>query len=208
MNEDLQTLRLALQQMDLALTDQQQQQLIAYVQLLHKWNKAYNLTAVKTIQAMITRHLIDSLSIVSFINENQRVIDVGSGPGLPGIPLAICRPDLLVTTVDSNGKKTRFQQQVQWELNLLNLTIINARAEDIKVEPFDRVISRAFASLADMLHWTQHLCQPQGFFVAMKGQYPQDEIAQLPKGYVLQGCHAVHLPDNTAQRHVLIVGRA
>lgn len=155
-------------QMGLAITASQQLQLIKYLELLVKWNKAYNLTSVRDPLTMISRHLADSLSVLPYIQsanlEQQRLIDVGSGPGLPGIPLAICLPEFQVTTIDSNGKKTRFQQQVKMELNLENLTVVNSRVENYQPEPFDIVISRAFASIEDMLEWTNHLCKNQGIF--------------------------------------------
>lgn len=181
--------------------------MLAYHQMLVKWNKAYNLTAVRDPAQMISRHLIDSLSVLPWIGQG-RLLDVGSGPGLPGIPLAICRPDVQVTTLDSNGKKTRFQVQVKAELGLDNLTVINGRVEAVKAEPFDMVISRAFASIADMLQLSGHLAAEQGVFLAMKGLYPEDEIEQMPAGFVLRESHRLELPDTDGERHLLILGRA
>lgn len=185
-------------------------QLLAYHALLIKWNKAYNLTAVRDPLQMITRHLIDSLSILSFIdNMNLKtVVDVGSGPGLPGIILAICRPDLAVTSIDSNGKKTRFQNQVKIELGLANLTVIRGRAEDCTAEPFEAVISRAFASIADMLKWTDQLCAQDGVFLAMKGLISTEEISQLPEGYALIASHVLQVPSADGARHLLEIRRA
>src|SRR5690554_1047925 len=182
------TLEQALKQLKLDLNETQVERLLAYHQLLVKWNRAYNLTAVRDPQEMISRHLVDSLSILPWIGSG-RLLDVGSGPGLPGIPLAICRPDIDVTTLDSNGKKTRFQVQVKAELGLDNLTVINGRVEAVKAEPFDMVISRAFASIADMLQLSGHLAAEQGVFLAMKGLYPEDEIEQMPAGFVLRESH-------------------
>ncbi|WP_372738369.1 16S rRNA (guanine(527)-N(7))-methyltransferase RsmG [Neptunomonas sp.] len=192
--------------MALALTDNQLDTLMAYLQLLVKWNKAYNLTAVKDPVEMVSRHLLDSLSLLSFI-KGPRIIDVGSGAGLPGIPLAICRPDIEVTTVDSNGKKTRFQNQVKVELGLSNLTVINGRAEACTDEPFDEVVSRAFASIADMIKWTHQLCRQEGVFLAMKGLYPEDELAQLPSGFVLKNSHSLNVPGTQGARHLMVIGR-
>lgn len=196
-----------LQQMGLTIAAEQQQQLIAYLELLIKWNKAYNLTAVRDPQEMISRHLADSLSILPYV-EGQRIIDVGSGPGLPGIPLAICKPDCQITTIDSNGKKTRFQQQVKLELGLTNLTVVHSRVEAYKPEPFDAVISRAFASLNDMLDWTHHLCADKGIFLAMKGLYPEQEISTLRNGFCVKQTHSLSVPECDAERHLLILGRA
>lgn len=191
--------------LQIELTDTQIDQLLAYHGLLVKWNKAYNLTAVRDPAAMIGRHLIDSLSVLPWIGEG-RLLDVGSGPGLPGIPLAICRPDLQVTTLDSNGKKTRFQVQVKAELGLDNLQVINGRAEAVEEPPFDMVISRAFASLQDMLDLSGHLCAPSGVFLAMKGLYPDSEIEQIPSGYTLKESHRLELPVSDGERHLLVLG--
>jgi len=199
-------LKKGIQQLGLDINTQQIDQLIRYLNLLIKWNKAYNLTAVRDPMEMIDRHLIDSLSVVPYI-EGKRIIDVGSGPGLPGIPLAICYPDLDVTTLDSNGKKTRFQLQVKTELGLDNLTVVNERVENCNFEPFDQVISRAFASLQDMINWTHQLCHPEGVFLAMKGLYPEEELSALPDGYKLKTCHPLDVPGTEGERHLLVLGR-
>lgn len=196
-----------LKPLQIALDDSQIERLLTYHQMLVKWNKAYNLTAVRDPAQMISRHLVDSLSVLPWIGEG-RLLDVGSGPGLPGIPLAICRPDLQVTTLDSNGKKTRFQVQVKAELGLDNLSVINGRVEAVEAEPFDMVISRAFASIADMLNLSGHLATDQGVFLAMKGLYPESEIEQMPAGFELRETHRLQLPDTDGERHLLILGRA
>lgn len=200
------TLEQALKQLKLDLNETQVERLLAYHQLLVKWNKAYNLTAVRDPQEMISRHLVDSLSILPWIGSG-RLLDVGSGPGLPGIPLAICRPDLNVTTLDSNGKKTRFQQQVRIELGLDNLTVINGRVEQVEAAPFDMIVSRAFASISDMLTLSGHLAAPSGVFLAMKGLYPEAELEQILAGFSLQDVHRLNLPDTDGERHLLILGR-
>ena len=192
--------------LQIKLNEQQIDALLAYHELLVKWNKAYNLTAVRDPAQMITRHLVDSLSVLPWVGSG-RLLDVGSGPGLPGIPLAICRPDLAVTTLDSNGKKTRFQMQVKTELGLDNLTVINGRVEAIEAPPFDMVTSRAFASIADMLNLSGHLAAEQGVFLAMKGLYPEAEIEQIPAGFELRASHRLELPDTEGERHLLILGR-
>jgi len=150
--------------MNLDISQSQLEQLLDYLALLIKWNKAYNLTAVRDPQEMVSRHLLDSLSVLPYIAD-EPIIDVGSGPGLPGIPVAICRPELQVTTLDSNGKKTRFQNQVKLELGLDNLTVVHTRLEEYRVEPFQQVISRAFASLSQMIEWTGPLCHQEGVLI-------------------------------------------
>jgi len=201
------TLERGLEQMNLTLEAGQIDTLMAYLQMLIKWNKAYNLTAVRDPQEMVSRHLLDSLSVLPHIRDED-LIDVGSGPGLPGIPLAICRPDLQITTLDSNGKKTRFQLQAKIELKLDNLTVVHERVEKYQVEPFKQVISRAFASLEDMIHWTRHLCAEDGVFLAMKGLYPDEELAALPTDIVVKDSHRLRVPDTDGERHLLILGRA
>lgn len=200
------TLKKGINKLGLELNDHQIDQLISYLNLLIKWNKAYNLTAVRDPLEMVNRHLIDSLSIVPYI-KGKRIIDVGSGPGLPGIPMAICYPELPVTTLDSNGKKTRFQLQVKTELSLKNLTIVNDRVENCEFEPFDQVISRAFASIEDMIKWTHQLCSKEGVFLAMKGLYPEDELSALPDGFELKTCHRLQVPEADGERHLLVLGR-
>lgn len=199
-------LKKGIKTLDLDISEQQIDLLINYLHLLIKWNKAYNLTAVRKPLDMVNRHLLDSLSIVPYI-QGKRIIDVGSGPGLPGIPLAVCYPELSVTTLDSNGKKTRFQQQVKTELALENLTIINDRVENCQFEPFDQVISRAFASIEDMINWTHQLCKKEGVFLAMKGLYPEDELSALPDGFELKTCHRLQVPETEGERHLLVLGR-
>ncbi|MDY6890628.1 MAG: 16S rRNA (guanine(527)-N(7))-methyltransferase RsmG [Pseudomonadota bacterium] len=201
-----QTLERALKPLKMSLTEAQRERLLAYHQLLLKWNRAYNLTAVRDPVQMIDRHLVDSLSILPWIGKG-RLLDAGSGAGLPGIPVAIARPGLEVTTLDSNGKKTRFQQQVRIELGLDNLTVINDRAERLDGPPFDMIVSRAFASLSDMLTLTHHLLAPNGVFLAMKGLYPEAELEQIPAEFALREVHRLNLPDTDGERHLLILGR-
>ncbi len=192
----------------LQLNDQQYTSLLQYHALLVKWNKTFNLTAVRSPEEMITRHLVDSLSVLPHIHA-ERLIDVGSGPGLPGIPLAICRPDLPVTLLDSNIKKSRFQFQAKAELKLENVDVVHERVEKFQPEiRFDGIISRAFASLQDMLSWTEHLCTPEGVFLAMKGMYPVEEIEQLPEHIRLHESLELSVPGTEGERHLLIFGRA
>ncbi|MEG0067500.1 MAG: 16S rRNA (guanine(527)-N(7))-methyltransferase RsmG, partial [Pseudomonas sp.] len=162
------------------LTETQHELLLGYLALLIKWNQAYNLTAVRDPDEMVSRHLLDSLSVMSFI-ENGRWLDVGSGGGMPGIPLAILYPDSQVTCLDSNGKKTRFLTQVKLELKLDNLQVIHSRVEAFQpAQPFNGIISRAFSSMENFSNWTRHLGDADTRWLAMKGVHPADELVALP----------------------------
>ncbi len=195
------------QALGLAPTPTQLQQLVQYVRLLAKWNRAYNLTAVRDMHEMVPRHLLDSLSIAPFI-QGERFVDVGTGPGLPGIPLAILYPQRQFLLVDSNGKKTRFLTQCKLEMQLPNVDVRQARIEQVQLADYpDGVISRAFASIADFVHWTQHLVGPETRLYAMKGLYPEDELTQLPDGFRLESNQALTVPGCEGQRHLLIMAR-
>lgn len=192
----------------LEVTPDQQEQLLQYLKLLGKWNLAYNLTAVRDMGEMIPRHLLDSLSVAPFI-EGERFIDVGTGPGLPGIPLAILFPERRFLLVDSNGKKTRFLTQCKLEMKLPNVEIQQARIEN--VQPgwvADGILSRAFASIADFVHWTRHLVGPRTRLYAMKGQYPREELTQLPADYRVEAERPLSVPDCDGERHLLIIAKA
>ncbi len=190
----------------IALPDQQKQQLIGYVELLHKWNKTYNLTSVRDPMQMLVRHILDSIVVNPHL-QGSRFIDVGTGPGLPGIPLAIVRPDSHFTLLDSLGKRVRFLRQVQHELGLKNVEPVQSRVEEFTPEPgFDGVISRAFASLQDMLSWCHHLpVKGQGRFYALKGISPDDELAALPEGIKLQEIIKLRVPELEGERHLVIL---
>ncbi len=191
------------------LSEGQQQQLLAYLALLIKWNKAYNLTAVRDPDEMVSRHLLDSLSVVSFVAESgQTWLDVGSGGGMPGVPLAIMFPDRSFTLLDSNGKKTRFLTQVKLELKLANLEVVRSRVEQFQpAEAFDGITSRAFSSLEDFASWTRHLGNTQTRWLAMKGVQPDDELQRLPADFRLDACHVLKVPGCQGQRHLLILRR-
>ncbi len=157
--------------------------LMQYLLLLHKWNHAYNLTAVRDLDEMVTRHLLDSLAIVHWI-KGPRVLDVGSGGGLPGIPLAIALPHVQIVLLDSNGKKTRFLQEVKRALSLNNVEIVQTRVENYHpAHGFDTVTSRAFSELQQMINWTDHLIATSGIWVAMKGRSPDAELATINHSY-------------------------
>lgn len=189
----------------LALDAPTQTALLRYVDLLARWNRTYNLTAVREPEQMVTRHLLDSLAIAPFVH-GLRVIDVGTGAGLPGIPLALALPSLHFVLLDSNAKKTRFLIEVQGQLKLSNVEVVQARAETYRpLEPFDTVLSRAFAGIADMLKSAAHLCRPGGQLLAMKGTYPEEELAEMPANYRLVRTEALHVPGLDAERHLVII---
>ncbi|EAW9116907.1 16S rRNA (guanine(527)-N(7))-methyltransferase RsmG [Salmonella enterica] len=189
----------------ISLTDHQKTLLVAYVDMLHKWNKAYNLTSVRDPNEMLVRHILDSIVVAPYL-QGQRFIDVGTGPGLPGIPLAIVLPDAHFTLLDSLGKRVRFLRQVQHELKLENIMPVQSRVEAYPSEPpFDGVISRAFASLNDMVSWCHHLPGEKGRFYALKGQLPGDEIASLPDDFSVESVEKLHIPQLEGERHLVII---
>ncbi|MDY3196973.1 MAG: 16S rRNA (guanine(527)-N(7))-methyltransferase RsmG [Pseudomonadaceae bacterium] len=195
------------EQMGIALSEHQAEQLLAYMALLNKWNKAYNLTAVRDPNEMVSRHLLDSLSVLPHV-EQGRWLDVGSGGGMPGVILAIMLPDSDFTLLDSNGKKTRFLTQVRLELGLDNMQVVNSRVEAFSPDrPFDGIVSRAFSSLADFTELTRHLSTPQTRWLAMKGLYPQDELQALADDFRVQRSIELSVPGSDASRHLLVLQR-
>jgi 16S rRNA (guanine527-N7)-methyltransferase len=192
------------------LSPQQQEQLLAYLALLIKWNKAYNLTAVRDPDEMVSRHLLDSLSVVPFVVEaGNNWLDVGSGGGMPGVPLAILFPERQFTLLDSNGKKTRFLTQVKLELKLSNLQVIHSRVEEFTPSvAFSGICSRAFSSLEDFSNWTRHLGDANSQWLAMKGVHPDDELQALPADFRLSSSHVLKVPGCQGQRHLLILRRS
>lgn len=182
-----------------------QRRLLDYLALLQKWNKVYNLTAVREPEKMLTQHLLDSLAVLPYLAGN-RIIDVGTGPGLPGIPLALANPALDVTLLDSNHKKTVFLRQACLELGLSNVTVVCERAETWRpAENFDAVISRAFSDLAEFVKLAGHLCKDDGTMLAMKGLYPYEEIAQLPATVVVLRVEPLRVPGLDAERHLVVL---
>jgi len=188
----------------LQVTAEQINLLIQYVELLTKWNKTYNLTSVRDPSEMLVKHIMDSL-MVGEVLKGSYFIDVGTGPGLPGIPLAILYPARKFVLLDSLGKRITFLRQVIFQLKLTNVTPIKARVEDYQGDvAFDGVLSRAFSSLTDMVTWCQHLILPeQGRFFALKGQYPVDEIALLPENIVLVKSYSIIVPELVGERHII-----
>jgi len=201
------TIQKGAQQMGVALSDETIQILVNYLAMLEKWNKAYNLTAIRDVEQMISLHLLDSLATLPYIT-GENIIDVGTGPGLPGMVLAICYPDKRFTLLDSNGKKTRFLTQVKMDLGIHNVTVVNERVEKHQYQgQYDHVISRAFASLQDMINWTLPLPKDSGNFLAMKGVYPSEEIAALPKEVELVFAEPLNVPNVQAERHMVVMTR-
>jgi 16S rRNA (guanine527-N7)-methyltransferase len=190
-------------EMNLSVSEQQQKQLIAFVEMLNKWNKAFNLTAVRDPEQMLIRHVMDSLAVSPYLS-GKRFIDVGTGPGLPGIPLAIINPDKEFVLLDSLGKRIRFQKQVQFELKINNISSIESRVEAYQPEnKFDGVLSRAFASIEDMLTWCHHLPHENGVFYALKGQLNTEEMQAIPKGFKLLDTLVLKVPQLDEQRHLV-----
>lgn len=203
-------------EMSVALTPLQIEKLLAYIREFEKWNKAYNLSAVRDIEQMVARHLLDSLSVVPWLNTQKidsqkifsltRVIDVGTGGGLPGIPLAIMFPEKDFTLLDSNGKKTRFLFHVKTLLGLSNVTVENRRVEEfVPPQKFQAVISRAFASLQDMTEGCANLLETDGIFLAMKGVFPEDELAAISNKIELLESSKLVVAETDGERHLLIL---
>ncbi len=180
-------------------------QLLAYVTLLDRWNATYNLSAVRDPLEMITRHLLDSLAIVPYVR-GDTLADLGTGAGLPGIVLAIIAPARKVSLVDSNGKKTRFLREAVRELALSNVSVVESRVEAVP-GTFDCITARAFASLADMLGWGGSLLAPDGVWLALKGRFPQDELAEVPSGFHVDAVIPLRVPGLDAERHVVVIKR-
>ena len=193
-----------LAQMGLEIPVEQQALLLEYLALVDKWNKIYNLTAVRNPEEMVSRQLLDSLSIAPFI-KGPELLDVGCGAGLPGIPLAIVYPELHVTLIDSNGKKTRFVQQAIAELKLTNAKVIQGRVENLaEDEDFDTITSRAFADLHLMIRLTEHLLKPNGQWAAMKSGIEELDETQLPEGKQV-AIHELNVPGENAARRLLVI---
>ena len=197
----------------LALPQETVDRLLAFGELLLKWNKVYNLTAIRNPQEVITHHLLDSLAVLPHLGAVNRLADIGSGGGLPGVVLAIVHPGLIVTSIETVGKKASFQQQAKIELGLGNFGVFNKRVEQVQADALpggaaDGVISRAFSSLADFVNLSGHLVAEGGALYAMKGVNPADEVAALPAGWTVTETHALTVPGLDAERHLLVIRRA
>jgi len=182
-----------------------EQQFIAYLALLEKWNRVYNLTAIRDPNESVILHLVDSLVMNPYLH-GERIIDVGTGAGLPGIPLALINPEKHFVLLDSNSKKIRFLTQVLHELKIPNIEIIHSRAEDFHPEKgFDSIVSRAFAAINVMLAATHHLINADGQFLAMKGRFPEQELLDIPVGYEVIGVHKLVIHGLAAERHCVCI---
>lgn len=192
----------------LALADTQVATLERYLDLLEKWNRVYNLTAIRERSRMVTHHLLDSLAVLPHVR-GPRVLDVGSGAGLPGIPLAVAGPALHVTLLESNHKKSAFLTQAVAELQLANVQVVAERVESWQTETrFDTIVSRAFAELGEFATLAGRLLAPQGVLAAMKGVHPFEEIERLPQGYRVQQVLRLRVPGLDAERHLVLMGAA
>ncbi|WP_407646228.1 16S rRNA (guanine(527)-N(7))-methyltransferase RsmG [Glaciimonas soli] len=194
------------------LNQDQQQKLLAYLELLSKWNRTYNLTAIRDPEQMMTHHLLDSLAVIPAFRDAKNVLDVGAGGGLPGMILAIwalsAQPEMRVSMVDTVHKKTAFLTQVKAELMLTNVSVHTARVEQLQVkQKFDVITSRAFAELADFINWSAHLLADDGQFIALKGVRPEAEISNLPAGWVVTEIRPIVVPGLDAERHLIFIQR-
>lgn len=194
--------------LDVALAAAQVATLERYLDLLEKWNRVYNLTAIRERSRMVTHHLLDSLAVLPHVH-GPRVLDVGSGAGLPGIPIAIAGPALHVTLLESNHKKSAFLTQAVAELQLANVQVVTERIESWQTETrFDTIVSRAFAELGEFASLAGRLLAPQGVLAAMKGVHPFEEIERLPKAFRVQEVVRLRVPGLDAERHLVLVGAA
>ena len=201
-------LQKGLEALDIALCSSVQQKLLAFGQLLLKWNKIYNLTAIRHPDEVLSLHLLDSLVVLPYLKGVGHLVDVGSGGGLPGIPLAIASPEMDVTSIETVNKKAAFQQQAKIELGLKNFNILNQRVEQVVLEKkADVVISRAFSNLSDFEKLAGHLVIPAGRMFAMKGVYPEAEIADLPVGWKVCETVMLKIPDIDVERHLVVLVR-
>ncbi|WP_377702652.1 16S rRNA (guanine(527)-N(7))-methyltransferase RsmG [Pseudoduganella sp. UC29_71] len=192
----------------LELSAAQQEQLLDYLALLNKWNSVYNLTSVRDPMQMMTLHLLDSLAAVPAFAGAQNVLDVGAGGGLPGVVLAISKPDMKLSMIDTVHKKTAFLTQVKAELGLANVTVYTKKVQELEVkQPFDVITSRAFADLSDFVNWSGHLLAEGGRFIALKGTAPQDERERLPEPWKVERLQALKVPGLDAERHLVFISR-
>ncbi len=195
-------------ELGLSLGRDDRSKLLQYLALLEKWNQVYNLTAIRDRGKMVSGHLLDCLAVIPYMT-GTRVLDVGSGAGFPGIPVAVARPDIQVALLDGNHKKAAFLRQAVADLQLKNASVVCERVEEWQAtEKFDCIISRAFAEIAEFIALTQHLLAPRGVLAAMKGVYPFEELERLPPGFRLRQVHAFAVPGLGAVRHLVLIERA
>jgi len=195
--------------MGLSVTPAQHEQLLDYLGLMFKWNAVYNLTSLRDPMQMVTHHLLDSLAAVPAFAQAHNVLDVGSGGGLPGIVLAIVRPDMNVSMIDTVHKKTAFLTQVKAQLGLANVTVYTMRVEQLQVsDQFDVITSRAFADLSDFVNWSSHLLADGGRYIALKGVAPKDEQERLPAAWKVSAVEPLQVPRLGAERHLVHIERS
>ncbi|MGX4640964.1 16S rRNA (guanine(527)-N(7))-methyltransferase RsmG [Massilia sp. SYSU DXS3249] len=204
----MQVLNDGIDEMDLPLWAAQREQLMDYLALMAKWNGVYNLTSLRDPMQMVTHHLLDTLAAVPAFADAKNVLDVGAGGGLPGIVLAICRPDMKVSLIDTVHKKTAFLTQVKAELNLTNVTVYTMKVQDLKAGPFDVITSRAFADLSDFVNWSGHLLAEGGKFIALKGVAPREEQERLPPDWKVQESRPLRVAKLEAERHLVFIARS
>ena len=208
----LETLTVQARGLPLSLSHAQLDALVTYLGLLSKWNAVYNLTAIRDPEQMLIQHILDSLAAIPALSEAKQVLDVGSGGGLPGMVLAIwareARPEMRITMVDTVSKKTAFLTQAKVELGLSNVSVVTGRVEEMtKVRFFDCITSRAFAERVDFVNWSGHLLAPNGVFLAMKGVFPDKEIARLPPEWSVLNVVPMTVPGMIAERHMVTIQR-
>ena len=204
----MQVLSDGIDELDLPLWAAQREQLMDYLALMAKWNGVYNLTSLRDPMQMVTHHLLDSLAAVSAFEGVKSVLDVGAGGGLPGLVLAIARPDMQVSLIDTVHKKTAFLTQVKAELGLANVTVYTMKVQDLKAGPFDVITSRAFADLSDFVNWSGHLLEEGGKFIALKGTAPAEEQERIPAEWKISGLQPLQVPRLGAERHLIFVERS
>lgn len=203
-----QVLGKGIQELKLELNEAQVEKLLDYLALLAKWNSVYNLTSVRDPMQMVTHHLLDSLAAVPAFRDAHNVLDVGAGGGLPGMVLAIARPDMKVSMIDTVHKKTAFLTQVKAELGLSNVTVYTMRVEQLQVkQPFDVITSRAFADLSDFVNWSGHLLAEGGQFIALKGVAPAEERERLPEPWKVSNLQPLEVPGLGAERHLVFISK-
>lgn len=204
-----QALAKGIQELKLDLNDKQHEQLLDYLALLFKWNSVYNLTSVRDPMQMVTLHMLDSLAALPAFSEAANVLDVGAGGGLPGIVLAIARPEMKVSLIDTVHKKTAFLTQVKAELELRNVTVYTMKVEQLQVpHKFDVITSRAFADLSDFVNWSGHLLAEGGQFIALKGVAPPEEQERLPKEWKTTELRPLQVPGLQAERHLVFIRKS
>lgn len=198
-----------IKELRLDLNQQQHEQLLDYLALLFKWNAVYNLTSVRDPMQMMTHHLLDSLAAVSAFAGAKNVLDVGAGGGLPGVVLAISRPDMKLSMIDTVHKKTAFLTQVKAELELANVTVHTKKVQELEVATkFDVITSRAFADLSDFVNWSGHLLAEGGQFIALKGTAPPEEQERLPAEWKVTELRPIQVPQLQAERHLVFIQKS